>query len=187
MRHRGGRHAFEAREEAIVRVDRFGEHRWANQVDADPARQFAGCGANKPFQRRVHRGGIYPLRNRLVRHDPAYQRNRAAFVQVVLAGQRQTHLPEQLILQALVEVTVLHGRERAEVEAAAGGHNGIHRADFLKQRLNARLRGDIHLLVALRAAHADDLVATTQLIRYRTTDRTAGTNNDDFHSRLLML
>ena len=105
----------------------------------------------------------------------------------MLAGQRQTHLPEQLILQALVEVAVLHGRERAKVKATAGGDNRVHRADFLKQRLDARLRGDIHLLVALRTADADDLVATTQLFRYRTTDRTAGTNNDDFHSRLLML
>ena len=105
----------------------------------------------------------------------------------MLAGQRQAHLPEQLILQALIEVAVLHGRERAKVEAAAGGDNGIHRADFLKQRLHARLRRNIHLIVALRAADADDLVTTTQLFRYRTTDRTAGTNNDDFHSRLLML
>ncbi|VAU69326.1 Uncharacterised protein [Klebsiella pneumoniae] len=93
-------------------------------------------------------------------HNAAYQRNRAAFVQVVLAGQRQTNLPQQLILQAPVEFAVGHGCERAEVYPTAGGDNRIHRADLFEQRLYARLRGDIHLMVALRATHADHLVTT---------------------------
>jgi hypothetical protein len=33
----------------------------------------------------------------------------------VLAGQRQAHLPQKLVLQALVEIAVFHRGERAEV------------------------------------------------------------------------
>ena len=78
----------------------------------------------------------------------------------MLAGQRQTNLPQQLILQTLVELAVGHGCERAEVQPSAGGDNRIHRTDLFEQRLHARLRGDIHLMIALRATYADHLVTT---------------------------
>lgn len=60
LRHGGRGHARKAREEAVVGVGRFGEYRRANQVDTDPARQLAGGGADKAFQRGVYRGGVYP-------------------------------------------------------------------------------------------------------------------------------
>ncbi|MNE66610.1 hypothetical protein D3C80_1621670 [compost metagenome] len=100
----------------------------------------------------------------------------------MLARQRQPHLAQQFVLQSLIKITVFHGRQRAKMQATAGGDNRIHWTYLLEQRLDALLRGHIHLLITVRTTHTNHLVATAQCFRYRTTYRTAGTNNDDFHS-----
>jgi hypothetical protein len=72
------------------------------------------------------------------------------------------------------------------VQIAGGGDNGIYFAGLGKQRLDALLRGDIHLIISPGAADADNVMSLAQFFADRATDGAAGTDNDNFHGRLLM-
>ena len=90
-------------------------------------------------------------------------------------------MPQQFVLQALVEIPVRHGRQRAKEQIAGSRDNRIDPADFFEESFDARLRGDIHLKIALSATYANDLMLTAQFFGDGAPDGTAGTNNDDFH------
>ena len=60
LRHGGGGNVGEAREKVAVGCQRLAEHGGADEIDADPARQLAGGGADKAFQTGVDRRGIDP-------------------------------------------------------------------------------------------------------------------------------
>jgi hypothetical protein len=85
--------------------------------------------------------------------DAAGQGDRAAGVEVVLRGQCQPHLAQQLVLQAEVELLGRHLLQRAEVQLASGGDHRIDRAGTREQFGDAGVVGQVDAqLTAVRPA-----------------------------------
>ncbi|CAM2181467.1 hypothetical protein BC2230_30790 [Burkholderia cepacia] len=123
------------------------------------------------------------LRNRIVDRDARGQRDRPAVDQVVLAHQCDTHLAQQLVLQSLVEIGRRHLLDRGKDDIARGGDDCVDLPDLLEQRTHALVTGDVDLMVAGSATHANDFVfsVTRKLICHGTTDVSAGADYNDLH------
>ncbi|CAM0122570.1 hypothetical protein SMG44B_30386 [Stenotrophomonas maltophilia] len=172
----------EAWEVGAVGGHRFDQYVRADHVDAQAARQQLQCGcAHEAFQCGIHCGGVDAVADRLRADDAAGQGDRATGIEVVLRGQCQPHLSQQLVLQADSELLGRHLLQRSEMHRAGGGDHRIDCAGTREQFGDAGVVGQVHAQFAAAAAGGENLMLLAELTGDCLAEGAAGTDEEDLH------
>ena len=170
--------------EAVVELGRLFEYGRADGVDAHPAGQFRGRGADVGFQCAVRHGRHRTAGDHCTGGDATGQGDRAAVPDVRKADPDQVDLTERLALEAIDVVLVAKFGDRPEGHVADGADDRVNVPNGLEERLDGLRGGQIHPRVS-RSARLDNLVAGGQRNCRSSSDR-AGPDNHNTHSLSLL-
>src|SRR5471032_239868 len=167
------------------RFTRFFQHGCVHDVDAQAAWQFDRSSSHETFNGAIDRRGACAIFDRLVAHDSAGQRERAAIVQILLRDQHEVDLAHEFVVEANAELLRGHLREFAEMNMPGGGYDGIDLTDRFKQRMDAVDLRQVDAVRAARSADFEHFVAGLEFGEDGAAYCASCTYDGNFHGRLI--